>query len=355
MTSDVPWVVKAPEPLGPVAPRERPTLSVIIPYYRRADVIRSTVESALDQTLAADEIVICDDGSPDDLEAALGPLRSRVRIVRKENGGFASAMNAAAAAAQGEFVVQLDSDDAFLPRRLEAIAHAASVRPDVDIIATDAILEYEGKPLARYGEAVPFQTDNQRTAIFRACFFAWPAIRRSFLLAVGGWDEEFRLVADWECFVRLILAGGRVALVDEPLYRYRLTRGSLMSDEVARWDGVIRVLAKTLAREDLDPPERSVAESTVAYARREKTFHEARHAILTGSPQARRAALAVALGHGFPPRRRVRAAAGAVLPALARKALLGSDARRDPVAVAFAQRTGVGLPRRDAVQTPGTR
>ena len=80
------------------------------------------MQSALDQTLKPEEIVICDDGSPDDLEGALGPLRRAVNIVRKENGGFASAMNFAVAAAKGEFVVQLDSDDLFQPRRLEAIA-----------------------------------------------------------------------------------------------------------------------------------------------------------------------------------------------------------------------------------------
>ena len=66
--------------------------------------------------------MICDDGSPDDLDAALGELRERVVVVRQHNGGIAAAMNATTRAARGEFVVQLDQDDAFLPGRLEAIA-----------------------------------------------------------------------------------------------------------------------------------------------------------------------------------------------------------------------------------------
>jgi glycosyltransferase involved in cell wall biosynthesis len=62
-------------------------MSVFIPYYRGAPVIREAVGSALAQSLAPDEIVICDDGSPDDLELALGDLVPQVRIVRQENRG----------------------------------------------------------------------------------------------------------------------------------------------------------------------------------------------------------------------------------------------------------------------------
>src|SRR5512142_2290915 len=99
-----------------------PALSVVIPYYRGRDVIREAVESVLDQTLRPQEIVICDDGSPDDLDGALGPLRAHVTVIRKQNGGIASAMNALTRAANGDFLIQLDQDDAFLPRRVEAIA-----------------------------------------------------------------------------------------------------------------------------------------------------------------------------------------------------------------------------------------
>ncbi len=345
MSGDGAWGLIAPQAPGPVEPRDPPTLSVIIPYYRRADVIRNAVVSALEQTLAADEIVICDDGSPDDLEGALGELCSRVKIVKKENGGFSSAMNAAAAAAEGEFVVQLDSDDVFLPRRLEAIAFAASARPDVDIIATDAVIEYEGRPLATFAGTLPFEATNQRAGILKACFFAWPAMRRSTLLAVGGLDEEYRTVADWECFVRLIFAGARVALVDEPLYRYRLTPESLLSDAIGREDEFIRGLEKALARDDLDSSERAVAKATSAQYRKQKTLHAARQAILAGGPGARGLALDVAFAGGFPLADRVKAGVAALLPSLARRVLVRSNSRRDPALMAFVQRMGVRPPR----------
>jgi len=70
-------------PRGPATAetREAPKLSVVITYFKGADVICDAVRSVLAQTVAPHEIVICDDGSPDDLAAVLGPLREHVEIV----------------------------------------------------------------------------------------------------------------------------------------------------------------------------------------------------------------------------------------------------------------------------------
>src|ERR1700742_2030030 len=141
-----------------------PFLSVVIPYYRGADSIAGAVRSVLAQTRQPGEIVICDDGSPDDLTSALGGMVDEVRIVRKENGGISSAMNALTAEARGEFLVQLDQDDVFEPTRLEAIIGALESRPDADIVATDAIIEFEGRAVARLGELQPFVKEDQRAA-----------------------------------------------------------------------------------------------------------------------------------------------------------------------------------------------
>src|SRR5205807_1626204 len=152
--------VRAPPPRTPVEPAgERPTFSVIIPAYQAADSVGGAIESALAQTLAPDEIVVCDDGSTDDLDAALAPYLDCIVLVRKENGGVASALNTAAHAASSEFVVRLDHDDRFLPERMEAIAELAVARPDLDLIATDAVLEVDGRVLARRGDLHWFPVD----------------------------------------------------------------------------------------------------------------------------------------------------------------------------------------------------
>ena len=334
-----PWQITAPPPVVPIMPRKAPRLSVVIPYHRGAGVIRAAVESVLEQTVQPDEIVICDDGSPDDLDAALGRLRANVKIVRQENGGIASAMNAAADAASGEYLAQLDQDDTFMPRRLEAIAATITARPDVDIVATDAVIEYQNRPVTTLGAVNPFRADNQRTAILGTCFFMWPAVRRSLLLEVGGYDESFAVMQDWECFVRLVLSGGVPAFVHEPLYRWRLTPGSRSSsDRIANVEAQVRMTVKTLSESRLDPAERKTAESLLAGRRRWLINAQALHALERQRPDARRRSLDVLVGGGFRPATRAKAAVAVLSPSLARRLIAYRRARTDPALEALAQR-----------------
>jgi hypothetical protein len=313
-------------------------LSVVIPYYRGADSIADAVESVLAQTLPAQEIVICDDGSPDDLEAALGHLVEYVRIVRKPNGGISSAMNAATEAAGGDFLVQLDQDDAFLPTRIEAIAGAIHSHPDADVVATDALVEFDGRPVTTLSAVHPFQATDQRRAIIQSCFFLWPAIRRSRLVAVGGYDESFPVMQDWECFIRLLLDGARAEFVPEALYRWRLTPGSRSSSSgVENAEALIRMVRKTLAREDLSPAERQAGEAAVRSHERRLTMERAHHALMTGDPSARRLARGQVLGEGYGLSTRVKAAVSATSPSFARRLVL-SRGDRDPGAEALARR-----------------
>jgi hypothetical protein len=317
---------------------DRPSLSVVIPYYRGAGTIREAVRSVVDQTLQADEIVICDDGSPDDLESALGPLRERVEIVRKENGGISSAMNAAARAASGELLVQLDQDDVFLPRRLEAIAAAVAAHPEADVVATDALIEYAGERVARLAELHPFPASGRRRALLTSCFVLWPAIRRSRLLAIDGYDESFAVMQDWECFIRLALDGAPIAYVDEPLYRWRLTPGSRSSEDgVANAEALIRMTAKTLANPNLEPAERAIVQGALASHRRRLALERAHLAVEGGAAGARRRSLELLAGRGFSLSTRAKAAVAVLSPRLARE-FIERRRDRDPGRDALAQR-----------------
>jgi hypothetical protein len=299
--------------------RARPTISVVIAYYNRADVVSDAVRSALDQTLPADEIVICDDGSQDDLLRALGPLREHVVIETQENGGPAAALNTAIAKAVGEFVVQLDSDDVFLPGRIEAISDAIVARPDVDVVATDALIEYAGEPFARYGATNPFAVDDQRLEILQRCFFAWPAIRRSRFLEVGGFDGRFFHASDWEGFIRLILSGCIVALVDEPLYVWRLTSGSVSSSGAKSAAEEVTLLTHTRETQELSPKERTAIDEAIQETRLRGLMLDAKEALSDDRPDARRRALDLLLASGAALPTRAKAGLTAVSPRLARR------------------------------------
>ena len=73
------------------------TFSVIIPAYQMADLVVDAVTSALEQSSPPHEVIVCDDGSTDGTAEALRGFGDRIKVVTKENGGLASAKNAAAA------------------------------------------------------------------------------------------------------------------------------------------------------------------------------------------------------------------------------------------------------------------
>jgi cellulose synthase/poly-beta-1,6-N-acetylglucosamine synthase-like glycosyltransferase len=325
---------QAPEPS---LPGGEPTLSVVIPYYRGADVIGQAVRSVLAQTLAPLEIVICDDGSPDDLDAALGELREQVVVARQENGGIASAMNTTTRTARGDYLVQLDQDDAFMPSRLEAIAAVLRARPDVDVVASDGLIEMDERAIVTLEGIHRYEAG--RGEVIRTCPFLWPAIRRSRLLQAGGYDESFAVMQDWECFARLVLGGAAVAYIHEPLYRWRMTAGSRSSrDRVANVEAIEQMLIKLIDGPLLTAPERAHAQRLLGARRRWLARERARQAVESRSGPARRRSLALLAGRDFDRATRAKAAVTVLSPALARRFLKRRAEQADPTREALAQR-----------------
>jgi glycosyltransferase involved in cell wall biosynthesis len=311
-----PRSLHAPPAPPPARRGDRPTLSVIVTTYQVAPIVHEAIESALGQTLPPDEVVVCDDGSTDDIEGALEAFRDRIVFLRKQHGGEASAKNAAAAAASGDFVVILDADDVFFPGRLEAIAEAAALRPDLDVITTDAYLEVDGEIVRRcYDGRWRFEIDDQRHELLRRNFvFGLAAVRRELLLSHGGFDESILWTTDWDCWIRLVLAGSRIGCVDEPLALYRLREDSLSArrEEITR--GKIMTLEKTRRDPRLTDQERAVVDASIAGYERELAVLGARRSVAAGDEDARGRAVAVATGRGFGWRTRLEAGLMAVAP-----------------------------------------
>jgi glycosyltransferase involved in cell wall biosynthesis len=321
--------IAAPPPDGPIAGAPRPTISVVVTAYQSADTIGEAIASAIGQTAPPHEVVVCDDGSTDDLDAALAPFLDRIVLVRKENGGEGSAKNAAARVATGEFVSILDADDVYLPARLAALAELAEARPDLDILTTDAILEVGGRPIRRvYGEDWTFEVGNQRRAILERNFiFGHAAVRRRRLLDAGGFDETIRFTTDWECWIRLILSGSRAGAVLEPLSRYRVREESLSSDRASMTAGRIQSLRKGLAHPALREDERVVARRTLAAHERELRALELRAALRREDPRVRRLALSIGFGQATPLPTRLKALAAALAPRLVGRLLRRREER----------------------------
>jgi hypothetical protein len=306
---------------------ETPSFSVILPVHEAADVVCEAIESALAQTLRAREVVVYDDGEDDDLRRAVEHYGDAIQLLRGAASGVAAARNAAVTRATGEFVVMLDADDRFLPDRLKALGGLAAARPDLDVLATDAFLEVEGTVVGRFNRQTPFAVEDQRTAILDRCFVAWPAIRRSRLLAIGGFDESLKTGSDWECVIRLILSGCVAGLVDEPLYCYTLRPDSLTARRLETLRDRVKLLEATAAHPGLSPLERRSLAGSTAAARRKLLRAEAEVSLRTGRADARRRSLRLAWTEGAPTRARLQALSWALAPQRSARRL-EADARR---------------------------
>jgi glycosyltransferase involved in cell wall biosynthesis len=317
----------APPAQQPIARTEPPSISVLIPVYNAAATVTDAIDSLVAQTAPAEEIIVCDDGSTDNLDAALSTFRERIHYLRKPNGGGASALNAAVAVATSEFVALLDADDVYLPERIEALRELAALRPDLDVISTDAYFEVNGRVTGRFNQENPFPTTEQRRAMLRSCYIVTPAIRRERLLEVGCFDEALATGYDWDCWIRLLNAGMKIGLVDEPLMRYRLRAGSLTSDRLANFEARIAVLSKASTSTDLSRSERSTLENSLADYRARVRSARVEAALAAGSRDLRRCCLALAVERGSPWRSRLRALVAALAPAPTGRRLASSFVR----------------------------
>jgi hypothetical protein len=314
------WTFRAPAPREPPAPRDPPTFSIAIAAYEAAATAGEAVESALGQTVPPREVVVCDDGSSDDLAAALAPYGGRIVLLRQPNRGEAAAKNAAARATSSEFVAFLDADDLYHPQRLEALAELAAVRPDLDVLTTNAELEVDGRIVGRYYEDVAsFPVDDQVEGVIAhdSAVFSAAAVRRSAFDAAGGLHEALRSSGDWELWLRLVLGGSRIGLVAEPLYRYRVHERGASADQVGgAWDCVA---ALERAAEVALPQgrEREALDRSLVHHRAAALLAEAEAALRRGRASGRRAAGAVAGARDLPLQTRLKGAFAWVAPSLA--------------------------------------
>ena len=308
-------------------PGSVPTFSVVIPAYQASQFIGDAVASALAQTVAAHEIIVCDDGSTDDLAAALSPYMERIVLLRRPHGGAGRARNAAIEIASGDFVVMLDADDVHEPTRLEALGELAAARPDLDILATDLLLEEAGEVRGRFYETLDFPLTDQRLAILESCFVACPALRRTRVQGVNGFDESLDVAGDWDLFLRLILEGSRAGLVAEPLVHYRRHLSTTTSDRARSLWARVAVLEKTGRSSTLTPVERAFLVRCIARARTRARLNDARALAASRSSAARGMLFRLALDHGAPAATRIVAAAAAVAPRSATQMLEWEERR----------------------------
>lgn len=306
-----------------VAPGPVPSFSVVIPAYQAAAHIGHAIESLLAQTVPPLEIIVSDDGSTDDLPSALAPYGDRIRIVRGPNGGLPVARNRGFRAAVGEFIANLDADDALYPKWIEAVGELAAARPDLDILTTNGHRVDGEQRCLFYGAHRAFAIKDQRREILQQNFIpGFVAVRRSRFIEVGGFDEE--VTSAWELWLRLIVDGSPAGCVDEALFEYRAREGSLSTGPGYGHATAVRVLEKALTL-NLSRREREDVRATIVSSRRNWETDMLHFELVAGHGTARARARRLARDRGYGVLPRLKMMAAAVAPRFAGRILREID------------------------------
>ncbi|MBO5664653.1 MAG: glycosyltransferase [Bacteroidaceae bacterium] len=121
-------------------------LSIIVPVYKVRRYLQRCIESILQQTYTDYELILVDDGSPDNCGAICDRYAQecdKVRVIHKKNGGLSSARNAGIAAARGEYITFVDGDDAVASGTYYYNMHILMSNPDIDILEYPIVAYYE--------------------------------------------------------------------------------------------------------------------------------------------------------------------------------------------------------------------
>lgn len=236
------------------------SVSVIIPSYNRAHLLPRCLDSVIAQECSPSEIIVVDDGSTDSTRSLLQGSYPGIKVITQANKGVSAARNAGIRAATGDWLAFLDSDDAWLPGKLDRQLEAIEASPGSNIAHTDEIW-------IRNGVRVNPRRKHKKYggSIFKYCLplcVISPSsvmIHRRVFDRVGLFDETLPVCEDYDLWLR-ICARMPVLFIREPL----ITKYGGHDDQLStRYRGMdryrIRSIGRILNEVELEPSDRSAA------------------------------------------------------------------------------------------------
>ena len=193
------------------------SVSVIIPTYNRRDMVLRALDSVLQQTRRANEVIVIDDGSDDGTAAAIGTRFPNVILVSQSNRGVSAARNAGIRLASSTWVALLDSDDSWHKQKLEKQLQLAARLPEAQLVHCDENWIRHGKPLNQKAYHKKSGGDIFAPSLERCLISPSAAlVKRELLLDIGLFDEALPACEDYDLWLR-ICANHEVAFVADKL------------------------------------------------------------------------------------------------------------------------------------------
>jgi glycosyltransferase involved in cell wall biosynthesis len=241
-----------------------PKVSVVIPTYERVSTIARAIDSVMAQSFSDFELIVVDDGSTDATAELIGRDYPEALFLWQDNRGVSAARNAGVSLASGEWIAFLDSDDAWLPEKLERQLSALANEPELLLSHTDEIWIRNDRFVNK-----PKEYSKSGGRIYRQCLplcGICPSsvlIRRDLFDEIGGFDETFPVCEDYDLWLR-ITAREPVHYLDEALVRKCGGHEDQLSTTIWGMDRYrVRALEKILSEEILSPKDQLLTKETL--------------------------------------------------------------------------------------------
>lgn len=212
-------------------------VTVLMTVYNGGRYLRQSVESVFKQTYSDFEFLIIDDAGTDDSLDIIKAYRDpRVRIIQNHsNQGQTASLNIGLREARGEFIARIDADDIALPRWLEYMTRVARKNPKSAVISSCVgVINENGfvKQLLKIPQTHEEMVLRSLTA--SPVNHGGSLIKREVILRYGGYDESFRILADYDLWTRLLQGGVRFSSGKDVLMAVRFHEGSISKTEKNR-------------------------------------------------------------------------------------------------------------------------
>ncbi len=234
--------------LAPEHAAFRPLVTILLPLFDRAGPAIEAVQSCLAQTWRPIEILVIDDGSTDRPERELARFGDLIRLVRKPNGGVASARNLGRSLAEGDFIQLLDSDDLLCPRAIEDKIAAFIAVPDADLCYGQTHwVDMRVDPPVHGPIEMRAHANPRRTMIVDFAFEV-PSILmpRWRMLAMPSFEEDLTRASDLRFFQQLAIADAKVMGLRSEVAIMRRFQHSLQTTPHPTDDSHLVCLLRTL-------------------------------------------------------------------------------------------------------------
>jgi glycosyltransferase involved in cell wall biosynthesis len=211
-------------------------ISIIIPAYKAEKYIEETIRSVIQQTIMDWELIVVDDGSPDNLGEVVKKLQledSRIQYVRQKNAGVSTARNYGYNLSKGDYIAFLDADDVWLPNNLSLKLEKFAIDKTLGLVHSDTeVIDSFSKRIGEIKQGKEGYILEDLLLWNGTCIPAPSSIlvKREVLEKVGGFDKELSTAADQEFFFR-VAAQYKIGRVSEVTWFYRV-HGNNMSSNV---------------------------------------------------------------------------------------------------------------------------